>query len=610
MLLAAFAMAAHPPAAPAPKSKTASKTSSKAPKGPPLTPDERAAQSILKSLSLKDRVAQLLVGVVYGDVPSTRSKEYEKYRSWIHDLHIGGLIVNNRVQYGLVRNAEPHAMALFLNEMQKMSKVPLLVGGDFERGASMRVSDTIRFPFNMAYSAARDVDASRDEGLETAREARALGVQWIFAPDADVNNNPGNPVINLRSFGENPDEVSQHVAAYIDGAHSDPKNPVLVSAKHFPGHGDTNVDSHFDLPRLDASLERIHAMELKPFQAAIAHHVDSIMTAHITAPAVDPDEIPSTVSPRVLTGLLREELGFKGLIVTDAMDMLGLAKQFTMGDASVRAIRAGADVLLMPPDPGQAIRAVVAAVEDGRISRQRIDQSVLRILAAKVHVGLMKRRIVDLDAISDALDQPEAAAQAQSISDRAITLLKNDGGLLPLARANQTCVVVITGTRLSSFGQRFLEEFRRRSPGTRATVVDASLPLAALQAAMPFASPPSAQDADAATSQHCSAIVIAAFPSVGSYANNAVFAGDLSPFVQSLTEGPAPVVLVAFGNPYLMAGFPKAAADLDTFSTALPSETSAVKALFGEIAISGHTPVTIPGFAAYGDGLQLAPRGR
>src|SRR5579863_3803390 len=329
---------------------------------PKLTAEQRAAQSILRSLSLRDRIAQLVIGAYYGDAPSSRSKEFIQFRHWVKDLHIGGFIMVNRVQYGLVRNAEPHTMALFLNQMQKLSKTPLLIGGDFERGSSMRVSDTIRFPFNMAFGAARDVEASRHQGLATAREARALGVQWIFAPVADVNNNPLNPVINIRSYGENPDEVSEHVAAYIDGAHSDPKNLVLVSAKHFPGHGDTSIDSHLDLARLDATRDRMSEVELKPFQAAIAHGVDSIMTAHMTVPAVEPEEIPATVSARVLTGLLREELGFKGLIVTDAMDMAGLTKQFNNGEASVRALEAGADVLLMPSDPGASIRAVLAAV--------------------------------------------------------------------------------------------------------------------------------------------------------------------------------------------------------------------------------------------------------
>ncbi|MEO8052683.1 MAG: glycoside hydrolase family 3 N-terminal domain-containing protein, partial [Acidobacteriota bacterium] len=202
---------------------------------PKLTAEQRTAQAMLRSLNLHDRVAQLVIGVCYGDVPGSHSKDYVKFRHWVRDLHIGGFIMNNRVQYGLVRNAEPHAMALFFNQMQKLSKTPLLIAGDFERSSSMRVSDTIRYPFNMAYAAARDVEASRHQGLATAREARALGVQWVFAPVADVNNNPLNPVINLRSYGENPKEVAQHVAAYIDGAHSDPKNIVLVSAKHFPG---------------------------------------------------------------------------------------------------------------------------------------------------------------------------------------------------------------------------------------------------------------------------------------------------------------------------------------------------------------------------------------
>jgi beta-N-acetylhexosaminidase len=239
-----------------------------APKAAPkTTPEQRTAQSILRSLNLHDRVAQLVIGVAYGDAPGSQTKEFQKFRHWVKDVHIGGLIVNNRVQYGLVRTASPHAMVLFLNQMQKLSKVPLLVGGDFERGASMRVRDTTPFPHNMAYGAARDVEASRYEGLMTAREARALGVQWIFAPDSDVNNNPDNPVIGIRSYGENPEDVAQHVAAYIDGAHSDPKNPVLVTAKHFPGHGDTNVDSHLDLARLEASRERMSAVELIPFQA-------------------------------------------------------------------------------------------------------------------------------------------------------------------------------------------------------------------------------------------------------------------------------------------------------------------------------------------------------
>ncbi len=556
------------------------------PKRPPLSPEQRAAQSILRGMSLRDRVAQLVIGVAYGDVPSRKSREYEKYRHWVRDLRIGGLIINNHVQYGLVRNAEPHSFALFLNQMQKLAKTPLIVGADFERGASMRVSRGPKFPYNMAIGAAGDVEEARYEGLETAREARALGVEWIFAPVADVNVNPANPVINIRSFGENPDDVAKYVAAFIEGAHSDPKNRVLVTAKHFPGHGDTSIDSHLGLARLDASRERMNEVELKPFQAAIAHGVDSIMTAHMAVPAIEPEEIPATASPKVLTGLLRQELGFEGLIVTDALDMLGFAQQFDSGGGAVRALEAGADVLLMPPDPEMAIRAVLRAVERGELSRQRIDDSALRLLAAKVRVGVIKRKLVDIDEVSDALDSPEAAARAQQMSDRAMTLLRNDQTLVPLANPNQACLAVAVATRLSQYGQQMAAEFRRRAPNARLTFVDPSMPLAAMNAAFGDPGP-------------CSAVVIAVFSTGGP------LGGDLPEFVAKLTESPS--VLLAMGSPYVLGDFPKARAALAAFSPTPPSEISAVKALFGEIAIQGRLPVTIPGLGQYGGGMALPP---
>ena len=554
------------------------------PKRAPLTAEQRAAQALLRSMSLHDRVAQMVIGVCYGDVPSRQSKEYEKYRHWVHDLRIGGLIVNNRVQNGLVRNAEPHAFALFLNQMQKLAKTPLIVGADFERGASMRVTDGPRFPYNMAIGAAGDVEAARYEGMETAREARALGVQWLFAPVADVNVNPDNPVINVRSFGENPQQVSDDVVAYLEGAHSDPKNRVLVTVKHFPGHGDTNIDSHLGLARLDASRERMDAVELKPFEAAISHGVDAVMTAHMAVPAIEPDDIPATASPKVLTGLLRNELGFKGLIVTDALDMLGFAGKFDSANGSVRAIEAGADVLLMPPDPEKAIHAVLRAMERGQISRQRIDESVLRILEAKIRTGITRKRLVDLDEVSDVLEAKDAGDRVQQISDRAVTLVRNDRGLVPLAQPNQACLVVAVERRMSQYGQRMAAEFRSRAAGARVIFVDPSMPLAAMS--------DNAGDISA-----CSAVVIAVF-----LTGNAM-GGDLPQFLEKLSASPS--VLVAMGSPYVLGTFPKAGAFLTTFSPTVPSEVSAVKALFGEIPIAGHLPVTIPGFAKYGDGIQL-----
>jgi beta-N-acetylhexosaminidase len=555
-------------------------------KRPPLTAEQRAAQSIMKSMTLHDRVAQLVIGVAYGDVPSRRSAEYEKYRHWVRDLHIGGLIINNHVQNGLVRNAEAHAFALFLNQMQKLAKTPLIVGADFERGASMRVSEGPKFPYNMAIGATGDVEQSRFEGLETAREARALGVQWIFAPVADVNVNPENPVINIRSFGENPEEVSKNVVAYIEGAHSDPKNRVLVTAKHFPGHGDTDVDSHLGLARLNASRDRMNDVELKPFQAAIANGVDAVMTAHMAVPAIEPDDIPATASPKVLTGLLRNELGFNGLIVTDALDMLGFANGFSGGEGVIRALEAGADVLLMPPDPERAIRAVLGAIEHGRLSRQRIDDSVMRVLAAKIRVGVIRKKLIDLDEVSDVLDSQEVDDRVQQMSDRAVTLVRNDRSLVPLTQPNQACLAVAVGARLSQYGQHMANEFRHRVPNARVTFVDPSMPLAAMNDAL----------GDTAA---CSTMVIAVF-STGGPIN-----GDVPQFIDKLTASPS--VLLAMGSPYVLGNFPKAGAFLTTFSPTPPSEVAAVKALFGEIAIGGHTPVTIPGLAKYGDGIQLAP---
>lgn len=461
----------------------------------------------------------------------------------------------------------------------------------------MRVQGTTLFPPNMAFAAANDLDATRYEGLTAAREARALGVHWILAPVADVNNNPENPVINIRSYGEDPDQVIRHVTAFIEGAHSDPKHRVLVTVKHFPGHGDTDINSHLGLPHLGATRERIEAVELKPFRAAITMGVDAIMTEHMAVPALEPEDIPATVSPKVVADLLRTELKFPNLIVTDAMNMEGLTKQFSDGDAAVRALAAGSDVLLIPPDPERAIRAVMDAVKIGRIPRRQIDESAVRVLAAKVRLGLLDKKLVDLDAVSDVLESPEAAERAQQISDHAVTLVRNEGGLLPLAPGSRGCLIIAREVQVSPTGQRMMTEFRRRAPMGRTILLDPTFPLAALEAAVGDTAP-------------CSALVVVSSMSPSQSRENFTMAGEFAPLVKKLTEGPVPVVLVSLGDPYLLAAFPMSAAYIATFSATVPSEVSAVKALFGEMPITGHMPVTIPGFAKVGEGIQLAARGQ
>ena len=551
-----------------------------------------AIQRWLNGMSLHDQIAQLVIMPCYGEAINTRSRVFKQYQHWVRDVHVGGLIVLGHVLHGSIRNAEPYAMAALFNRMQMLAPVPLLIGGDFERGASMRVNSSTQWPHNMAFAAARDLKASRYEGAATARESRALGVNWVFAPDADVNNNPDNPIINIRSYGENAHEVAQHVQAYIEGAHSNAKQPVLVTAKHFPGHGDTAQDSHLSLARIDATRARMDAIELVPFRAAIAKGVDAIMTAHMAVPSIEPQEIPATVSSKVLTDLLRNELKFNGLIVTDAMDMLGLAQMFDTGEASVRALEAGADVLLMPRKAEDAIAGVEAAIESGRISRQRLEQSVLKVITAKARLGLGKKKIVDLHGIGDALDAPEDDDVAQKVADHAITLVKDEKDMLPMRNSETTVLVVLTEGRSGQQGRRLIDEVHKRSPKMQTILADTGM---------------SKEDLDqvAQSISGANSIVLAAFASVSSYKGNVALGGEYPAFVNGLLAGQAPVMLAALGNPYLVRSFPAAKAYLTTYSSAPTSEVSLAKALFGEIPITGHLPVTIPGVAKYGDGIQL-----
>lgn len=543
-------------------------------------------------MSLRELAAQLIVITSYGEAPPSRSAAFKDFVHLVRDLKVGGIIVVNRVVGGTVRNAEPFAMATFLNRLQRLAQIPLMVGADFERGASMRVSNTTKYPHLMAYGAARDLALTRYLGAATAREARALGIHWVFAPVADVNNNPDNPIINIRAFGENPEDVAAQVKAFIEGAHSDAHARVLLTAKHFPGHGDTNIDSHMGMPSLPADRERMEKLELVPFKAAIASGVDAVMTAHMAVPAIEKQEIPSTVSSAVLTGLLRKDLNFEGLIVTDAMDMQGLTKQFPGSEASVRALQAGADVLLMPLNPEEAVRGIVAAIQDGRLTRKRIEASVARVLAAKVRVGLHRKRLVDLDDISDNIDSPEATEKAQQAADKAVTLVKNEQSAIPLKSPQTACYFILAEGRYGQQGRKMIEEIQKRTKTARVFPLDPLITQNEMNETIQ-------------KSSGCPVNVVAAFVSASAYRGNVALAGNLSGLVNTLTAGQTPVVLVSLGNPYLLRSFPTVTAYMATFSTTPTSETSAVRAIFSETPITGKLPVTIPGMAAYGDGIRI-----
>ncbi len=555
-------------------------------------PLSAAASSPLSNLSLRDRIAQMIMVRGYGDYPPTSNAEYQRFVHWIRDLHVGGFIVAGRIRDGNVIPAQPFEMAAFINHTQHLARMPLLIGSDFERGASMRVANTAKFPYMMAFGAARDLDATRELGAATAREAHALGATWVFAPDADVNNNPDNPIINTRSFGEDPQAVAANVSAFIEGAHSDPGNYVLVTAKHFPGHGDTSEDTHMQLARLDQPKERIESVELVPFRAAIQHGVDAVMTAHLAVPAFEPEQIPATLSRNVLTGLLRDELGFKGLVVTDAMEMKAVTSLYPSGEAAVRAVEAGADVLLMPTDPDACIRAIEAAVRSGRISRSRINQSVTRILAAKRRTGLFRSRLVKLDSISDDLEAKKIDELAQRVADRAFTLVKDDKHLFPLPDSAGACLITMTDDAFSTRGQVLATTLLRQTSALQLYQVNSTMTSSLLQQI-------------ANDTAQCRETYVAAFVTVAANRGSVALQGGLNDFMKTLTQGPSPVALISLGSPYLLRDFPQVSSYAATFSSTSSSELATAKAILGDIAISGKLPVSIPGIAKMGDGLTV-----
>src|SRR6266704_2033741 len=343
--------------------------------------------SLLAALSTRQRVGQLVVPWLAGSYTALDDSLFQVAVRWVDSLEVGGLIISV---------GSPFDIAAKLNALQRRSRLPLLVSADLEWGAGMRLVGATAFPHIMAVGATRDPRDAHTIGAAAAVEGRAVGIHVNFAPDADVNNNPANPIINVRSFGEDPRAVSRLVQEYVRGLH---EHGMLATLKHFPGHGDTQTDSHIGLPVIGAGYPRLDSLELLPFRAGIAADADVVMSAHIAFPALTGSDDPGTLSAAVLTGLLRDSLHFQGLVVTDALMMGAIVAKYGAGEATVRAFLAGSDLLLMPADPDSAVNAMVAAVESGRITRERLDQSVRRVLEVKRRLGLFERRTVPLDSI-------------------------------------------------------------------------------------------------------------------------------------------------------------------------------------------------------------------
>ncbi len=583
---------------------------------------EKWADKTLRKLTLEEKIGQMFMLRAPAEFLNLASPEYTQLRDSIQKYHVGGLLLTVRAEGPFLYRNPPYEAAMFANQLQRESELPLIVAADFERGLAMRFYSPTGFPHAMAFAATGKLEYAETLGRVTAQESRALGVEWGLFPVADVNSSPNNPIINTRAFSEDPEEAGAFAAAYIKAAR---ENGLLTTAKHFPGHGDTDTDSHLGLARVSGDRARLDAVELVPFRKAIDAGVDSVMVAHLTVPALEPDpERIATTSPAVVTGLLREQLGFRGVVVTDAMDMNALTRLFpaepgknTSGRAAVEAVKAGNDVILLPADLDASFNALLAAVRSGEISEERMDASIRRILRLKASVGLHKARLVDIGALSSIIARPENLAAAREVAEAAVTLVRDNGQLLPLKRngtaapagaytspgegQKRLVAVLFTDDVRTEYGRVLEQELRARVPDVRIFFVD---PRSANAMSEPILS---------AVAQ-ARAVIAAVYvtPSAGKkvqvrgVTTNSVSLDDATAALLNriLDQAEPLTVVVALGSPYVAAGFPQTQNYLCTFSGAPVSETAAVKALFGEIPIHGRLPVTIPGVAKRGAGLD------
>ncbi|MFL5577654.1 MAG: glycoside hydrolase family 3 protein [Gemmatimonadaceae bacterium] len=563
---------------------------------------DRWVETSLHRLTLRDKVAQMVWPTLWGDYVAADAEPWRRLEHYVREDHVGGFTVSV---------GSPTEIAAKLDALQRASTLPLLVGADLEAGAGFRarggyylpaateLGGATLLPPNMGLGAAAlggDSLLAYEAGRLTAREGRALGVHLAYAPVLDVNNNPGNPVINTRSYGEDPRLVAQLGAAFVRGLQD---GGMIATAKHFPGHGDTDVNSHLALPTVGASRARLDSVELPPFRAAVAAGVGAVMSFHGAVPALDSSGAPGTLSPRVLTGLLRQELGFQGLVFTDAMDMRGVLDKYGAVEAAKRAVAAGADVLIQPDSVGQTIDAIVAGVREGRYTEARIDASVRRILAAKRALALDRDRLVPLDSLPLVVGDTAHEAFARRAAERAMTLVRDSLGAVPMGRlAPGARVLAITVARRSDLaaGTVFDRTLAERFPALRRELLVADPPSSG--GSTPDAVARLLRTADSADVTVVSVYAAQSWDSPSARAPRAVL--DL---VRQLAERGNRPVVVAFGNPYLLQDVPQAPAYLVAWGGSPLAQRAAATALLGRAPITGRLPITIPGAAPLGAGI-------
>ncbi|HWX53616.1 MAG TPA: glycoside hydrolase family 3 N-terminal domain-containing protein [Verrucomicrobiae bacterium] len=585
---------------------------------------ERWARKTLKKLSLEEKIGQMFMVRGLVRFMNVEDPDYLRLRDQISRYHVGSVLLSVPSEGAFLSRSEPYETAMLANQLQRDSRLPLIVAADFERGPSMRLNGVTPFPHAMAFGAAGKPEFAEEFGRIVASESRALGVEWNFFPVADVNSNPENPIINTRSFGEDPAQVSALVAAYIRGARQE---GMMTTAKHFPGHGDTGTDSHLGLAAVNRSRDQIEQIDLVPFRGAIAAGVDGIMVAHVTAPALDPDPGKvATTSSAIVTDLLKKEMRFHGLAVTDALEMGGLTRLYPQGGAAasgraaVDAVRAGNDLLLLPSDLAGAFDGVLNAVRSGEIRQSRIDESVLKILEAKASVGLNKGRMADIGAISSLVAKPASLAFAEKVAGASITLVRENGRVLPLRNRGTfnnapaygsvehpsvplVCLVLTDDIRTES-GRRLERELRARVHDVRMIYVDPRI-AAGMAALVQEAIGPAEKVLVAVYMVPTAGKVVKTDGAVPG--NSVALAQTPAALLQSVLDtAREKTVVVAFGSPYIAGDFPQIENYICAYTNVPISEAAAVRALFGEAPVQGHLPVTIPGFAPRGTGIRKA----
>jgi len=578
----------------------------------------KAADKLLKKMTVEEKVGQLVHIGVNARFANQDSAFFRDLKRHVVENKIGGVIF-----FGAPIYETTH----LINRLQENAKLPLLMSLDAETGIGMRFEDATNFPWAMAVAATGKPEFARRMGVITGREARAIGIHHVYAPVLDVNNNAANPVINVRSFGEDPTEVARFGVAFAEGIQGE---RVIATAKHFPGHGDTNVDSHRGLPIIDLPRSRFDKIELLPFKKAIESGIGSVMIAHIALPQIDGEvikplaeykggdaeagaeivnqtaTIPATLSAKVQTDILRKELGFKGLIVSDAMSMSGLTLYFTQEEAGVRAFLAGTDILEKPADTDAMLRGLKNAVTSGRITMERLDESVRRQLAWKHELGLFKNRMTSLDAIDRIVSGEDTAKLTDEIATRAITLVRNDDGILPLNKNKKIAVIGISNgfdgpSTMQSFRSSFFMS-HVLAPGPPDIMVNPYLEFAYLQE-----NSSAEQFAIARKAIHGAEVVIfALYGRVRSGARASVgIPENGAAILRELLASNKKVIGVSFGNPYLLNSFPEMKTYVVAYGDMPSLQRAAARSILGTQDITGKLPITLPGLHSRGSGIQL-----